>query len=73
MSILDREKVDCPNNENELRGIEMNESLNELIQIFWTYDCKTQIEFRHYLMDLFGCMSAMSAIGDHIERSDRYE
>jgi len=73
MNILERERNNRPINENELRGIEMNESLNELIKIFWTYDCQTQIEFRHYLMDLFGCMSVMSAIGDHIEGSDRYE
>ena len=49
------------------------EKLNELIKIFWTYDCQTQIDFKNYLMDLFGCMGMMSTIGDHIEGSDRYE
>ena len=49
------------------------EKINELIKIFWTYDCQTQIDFKNYLMDLFGCMGMMSTIGDHIEGSDRYE
>ena len=46
MSILDREKADRQNNENELRGIEMNERKDEIIKrienmdhiSFWCYN-----------------------------------
>lgn len=44
------------------------ESLKELINTFWTYDSKTQIEFKNYIYDLFGCMGLMADIGDIIEK-----
>ena len=44
------------------------ESLKELINIFWTYDPNTQIEFKNYIFDLFGCMGLMANMGDMIEK-----
>lgn len=46
---------------------EKKNNLQDLINEFWEYDSKTQIEFKNYIFDLFSVCALKSEIGDIIE------